>query len=743
MRNLDSVRGSVVLGALLLATGCAAARGAGVEAESPHAQSLPVKSVRLYETGVGYFEREGVLAEGTDSISLPASHVDDALKTLLVLSKGAVRVSGVEFESVLSQGLARAQAGLPPGKGRLTYPVVLESLRGVEVEVAPKQGEKLLGRLVDVTEIVVPTSSKAQPQPETKSDDDSGDEGTAEGSDGETDEAAPPKATPLSRYAITVVTAKGGVVRLDSQQIDSLRPTDPALAARLLSAIGTASERGAQAQRVLRISASGEAPVRIGYIAETPVWRVTYRMLLGSAREPATVQGWVLVHNDTDEAWNRTELEIVNGRPDSFLLPLTAPRYLRRPLATPEEMSTLPQLSTKTADQLWGDRENPEDEAFGAGGLGLSGIGEGGGGTGQGFGAGHGRLGGSSATSRTASGKITVGDLAAIAGSETEESGARFHYRMAQPVTLGAHSSALVPFTQVSLKTLPVTRFGTDSDEEGRTAVQITNTSKQTLPAGPLAVYESNGFVGEALISRLVPGQDGWVSFGVDLDVEVERRPAAVDTSTTKLVEYEARILSQHYLRHRERPIVIANKSSLPRTVCIEVDVVNNATVRGADRLLYDRAEGKTLAVFDLAPRSRLERRLVTDEGMTRSTRLEFIEDKYLAELAALPGLPAATQAALLEAQNFLVRQGVPAKERQQKAERLRQIDRESERLEKTIEKLNGTDGAEPLVKRVVELERLRNQLEEEQQRSEAGEAERLPALAAILDKVAAGATAK
>lgn len=734
--NAVGVLGSVALGALLAATGCAAARSAGVEAESPRAQSLPVRSVRLYETGVGYFEREGVLAAGTDSISLPASHVDDALKTLLVLSKGAVRVSGVEFESVLSEGLARAQAGLPPGKGRLTYPVVLESLRGVEVEVAPKKGEKLLGRLVDVTEIVVPAPDKAAAPTETKSDDDSGEEVTTEAAHDE--DPAQAKRAPLSRYAITIVTAKGSVVRLDSQQIDSLRPTDPALAARLLSAIGTASERGAQAQRVLRISASGEAPVRIGYIAETPVWRVTYRMLLGTAAEPATVQGWVLVHNDTDEAWNRTELEIVNGRPDSFLLPLTAPRYLRRPLATPEEMSTLPQLSTKTADQIWGDRENPEEEAFGAGGLGLSGIGTSGGGTGEGYGAGHGRLGGSHATTST-SGKITVGDLAAIAGSNTEESGARFHYRMAEPVTLGAHSSALVPFTQVSLKTLPVTRFSTDLEAEGRTAVQVTNTSKQTLPAGPLAVYESNGFVGEAVISRLVPGQEAWVSFGVDLDVEVERRAAAVDTSTTKLVEYDAKILSQHYLRHREQPIRLANKSSLPRTVCLEVDVVNNATVRGADRLLYDQAEGKTLAVFDLAPRSRLERRLVTEEGLTRSTRLEFIQENYLGELAALPGLPAPTQAALLEAQSFLVRQGAPAKERQQKAERLRQLDRESERLEKTIEKLNGTDGAEPLVKRVVELERLRNQLEEEQQRLEAGEAARLPALAAILERVAGG----
>ncbi len=68
MRSLNAVGvlGSVALGALLSATGCAAARGAGVEAESPHTQSLPVRSVRLYETGVGYFERDGVLAAGTD-----------------------------------------------------------------------------------------------------------------------------------------------------------------------------------------------------------------------------------------------------------------------------------------------------------------------------------------------------------------------------------------------------------------------------------------------------------------------------------------------------------------------------------------------------------------------------------------------------------------------------------------------------------------------------------------------------
>src|SRR5207244_1135596 len=69
--------------------------------------ALPLRSVRLYENGVGYFEREGVLdASGAAVLGVPASHVDDALKTLLVLSRGKAKLSGIEFPSVVSDGAA-------------------------------------------------------------------------------------------------------------------------------------------------------------------------------------------------------------------------------------------------------------------------------------------------------------------------------------------------------------------------------------------------------------------------------------------------------------------------------------------------------------------------------------------------------------------------------------------------------------------------------------------------------------
>ena len=62
-------------------------------------------------------------------------------------------------------------------------------------------------------------------------------------------------------------------------------------------------------------------------------------------------------------------MELVNGRPTSFLYPLAAPRYGRRELAHPaEEYSTVPQLLGKTADGLWGDFDQ-EGETVGYGNL--------------------------------------------------------------------------------------------------------------------------------------------------------------------------------------------------------------------------------------------------------------------------------------------------------------------------------------------------------------------------------------
>jgi hypothetical protein len=97
----------------------------------------------------------------------------------------------------------------------------------------------------------------------------------------------------------------------------------------------TAATAAAALTRTLELDAQPGSKVALGYLGEAPLWRASYRLLL-EANGSATLQGWALLHNDSNEDWRGLAVELVNGRPDSFLFPLAAPRYSERRLVTPE-----------------------------------------------------------------------------------------------------------------------------------------------------------------------------------------------------------------------------------------------------------------------------------------------------------------------------------------------------------------------------------------------------------------------
>src|SRR5580698_1518210 len=144
------MRATAPIATLALVALCALC--ACVRSQSATSSVLPLTSVRLYETGVGYFERSGVLspAERT-GLPVPASHLDDALQSLVVFTPGhSDPIHGVAFGSSMSRGMARAMAGLPPeSESPITYRDLLVSLKGAHVEVRTRTGA-YVGRLVEV-----------------------------------------------------------------------------------------------------------------------------------------------------------------------------------------------------------------------------------------------------------------------------------------------------------------------------------------------------------------------------------------------------------------------------------------------------------------------------------------------------------------------------------------------------------------------------------------------------------------
>src|SRR5688572_23064041 len=276
---------------------------------------LPLQRLRLYETGVGYFERRGrVERTGDLALPVPTSHLDDALKTLVVLDGGGgAKVRGVAFSTAVSEGMARAISGLPEESEGVEYLDLLRSLEGTRVVVATADRKRVEGRLIDVE----------GPFGEPKSEED----------DAKAKEAKAPADPPPPQYRLLLLGSDGELRRIATEDVTSIRPDEAGAASRLDVAAEALSDHTARNTQELDVQIAGGGKLGLGYIAEAAVWRTSYRVVLEGTPK---LQGWALVHNDTDEDWKDVTIELVNGRPASFLFPLAAPRYARRELVAPE-----------------------------------------------------------------------------------------------------------------------------------------------------------------------------------------------------------------------------------------------------------------------------------------------------------------------------------------------------------------------------------------------------------------------
>jgi hypothetical protein len=644
---------------------------------------LPLKRARLYETGVGYFERTGPIAGRGVGLPVPAGHLDDALKTLVVLSDDpGVHIGGIEFASSLSPARARSLAGLPAPEEPtpLGLAVLLRGLRGSNVEVQTGDG-RIVGRLV---EVVHATAGET--------------EVCARDAEEATDPAAP--CTPRRQASVVVLGPGGEIRRVPLDSVKSVRPTEPEFARRLGAALDALSERGASVQKELAVRARGKKDVTLGYVAETPVWRASYRLVFGASKG-ATLQGWALLHNDTDEAWHGVRVEIVNGEPNSFLYPLAAPCYARRDLVHPsEQLSSLPQLGGTTADRIYGEEIG---EAGGAGGLGLFGYGEGGGGRGEGIGLGNvGTLGHGVAGAGDASGAVAVGNLAGISGASGVEAGALFNFTLAEPVDLRAHGSVLAPFLGETIDATRIALFAWPG-ATARSAVVLTHRGAQTLPSGTLAVFADGGFAGEAILARMKSNQTQVVHFANDLDVTLEEKEHRT-TDETRLLSFDGDFLVEHYVRSHSLRYEIQNRSGSERLVSLELPFVNNAKVEGAERLVYDNTSRRAIASFSAPKQSALAHALSASEGLAASTARQSLGSRTWERLLRQAKLPVKQKKIVADLHALSLERDRAVRNRDGWRAVLKERNADAERL-RAHAKAVGPEASEDIAERLLALE--------------------------------------
>ena len=470
----------------MLAGGCLAlvTASAAVAAE-PAVAELPLEKVVLFTSGVGYFQHGGkVTGDTTVEMSFKAATVNDLLKSMIVEDLGGGTVPAVSYASrdPITKTLGTFAVDLTddPSIGR-----ILGRLRGARIEV--EAATPATGTIVGVEKRAVPV----------------GDDRSVE------------------KEFITILTPEGlrtlpldGITRIRLLDAKLQRELEQALA---VLALGHDNDTKAVS---LSFTGAGERAVRVGYVQEAPVWKTSYRLVLGEGGAgKALLQGWAIVENTTDRDWKDVRMALVSGRPISFVMDLYQPLYVPRPVVQPELFASLgPQVygqgmeaekrefaaAADRSSLLRGDRKRAP--ASPAGALPRTADAD--------------LLEEAVRQERSRDGAAAIRSVAA-----GESLGDLFRYEIATPVSIPRQRSAMLPIVAEDVEAEKVAIY--DDRVLGKhplSGVRLSNSTKLDLMQGPITVYAAGAYAGDARIEDLPAGSSRLLTYAVALDVEVAPR---------------------------------------------------------------------------------------------------------------------------------------------------------------------------------------------------------------------------
>jgi hypothetical protein len=522
---------------LRLAILLACSTAAPLRGQSPVQQatptSVPVNTVMLFSSGVGYFEHAGtVRGDGSTELRFRTNQINDILKSLVVQDQSGGRVSTISYPSQnpLAKTLRSFQVDITANP---SFADLLNQLRGAQVTIQ-FQAERLTGTILGVEQ-------------RTKS-------------------IGPSEAASV---AVLNIISGATIRAIELQSITSLTLDDPVLQAELTRALAALTGARDQDKKPVTInfSGSGDRRVRFGYVVETPIWKTSYRLLMDDRGDK--LQGWAIVENQTDSDWNGVSLSLVSGRPISFMMDLYQPLYATRPTVVPELYASLrPQVYD---DGISGGRQREEMAALtGAASAPAATLME------RSMAR---RLADSAqfgvnrlqSVVVTGTGAGEDMDMAASIQSlaEAGRMGALFQYVIGN-VTLPRQTSAMLPIItdSIALERVSIYNAGVLA-KYPLNGVRLRNVTGKHLLQGPVTVLDANRYAGDARIDDVPPGQERLISYGIDLDMQVDdTKNTRTSAIVTARIAKGALIVDRRHVSSHE--YLADNKGTKDRMLVIE-----------------------------------------------------------------------------------------------------------------------------------------------------------------------------
>ncbi|MBX9678801.1 MAG: hypothetical protein K2X38_08540 [Gemmataceae bacterium] len=559
--------------------------GAGQDADpAPAAKApespLPVKQVVLFNSGVGYMQREGTVdGDAKVDLTFSAHDVNDLLKSLILQDLGGGKVGVVSYDShdPIEKTLRSFAIDLNDNP---TFGQILNQVRGEKMELVltpkkDKQLEKVVG-------IIVGMESKKRP-------------------------VAKDTAVDEEIVNLSGPTGLQSIPLSDVQGVKFLNPKLDAEFRRALSVL--ASTHDLQKKTVsLQFNGAGKRAVRVGYISERPIWKTTYRLRIDPNGKIA-LQGWALVENTSDDDWNDVRMVLVSGRPISFRMNLYEPLYVPRPLVEMEMYAALRPIYSQGGP--------PETQPIPQAGAMQNGQAQGGqfGQFGQ-FGNNASNPFGNAANIReqqrmqqeflSNNSKITyeqlqkrredlkeIAEEAKKAGpaiamnfkegidsvATGESAGDYYQYVIDQRITLARQKSAMLPILDHTIEGAKLSIYNEAVHSRNPLlGLRLKNTAGQPLTQGPITVYDAGAYAGDSRVLDLQPGESRLISYALDQGTEVKTTVKETPSPDMKLTLGESR-LSASYRVRQTKTYTIRNRSPQDRTLVIEHPIRNGWTL--------------------------------------------------------------------------------------------------------------------------------------------------------------------
>jgi prefoldin subunit 5 len=472
---LSRARHALVLLAATLAATLVSSHGAQAASQEP--QKLPLTRVVLFSSGVGFFQHTGEVTDNARvEFRFKASDINDLLKSMVVQDLDGGKVSAVSYgtKDPVTKTLKTFAVDLTENP---TLADLLNQIRGERVEIeAPKRAAGVI--------VGVEKRRRELGKDQT-----------------------------IESDVLTLLTDFEGLRSVPLETASRIKLLNPQLDAEFRKALALLATGHDNEKKTVTLEflGQGKRRVQVAYIAETPVWKTSYRLVLTDDKPPY-LQGWAIVENTTDDDWTNVDLALVSGRPISFTMDLYQSLYVPRP---EEKLELFSSLRPQVYQQDLGRRfavaaaaAKPADEraivaeaapaaparaykrSYGGGGMYIR-----------------------------PDLDIQRGVQAAARGGEVGE---LFQYQIATPVTLARQQSAMLPIVGESLKAEKVSVYNRQVQEKHPLAgLKLTNSTKLHLMQGPITVFDGNAYAGDAMIRDLAPGAERLISYAIDLETEV------------------------------------------------------------------------------------------------------------------------------------------------------------------------------------------------------------------------------